>query len=67
MSTFSAANQVRLALKMMLSMYSWYSSCSVVAVEDGFGVLVSVKTLNNNVRKLISPVINGISVKTELE
>lgn len=67
MSTFSDANQVRLALKMKLSMYAWYSSCSVVAVDDGFGVLVGVKTLDNNVRKLVSPVVNGISVKAELE
>ena len=67
MSTFSNANQVRLALKMKLSMYAWYSSCSVIAIEDGFGVLVGVKTLNNNVRKLIAPVVDGVSVKTELE
>ncbi len=67
MSTFSEANQVRLVLKMKLSMYSWYSSSTVVAIADGFGVVVGVKHMDNNVRKLVAPVVDGVSVKTELE
>ena len=67
MSTFSEANQVRLMLKMKLSVYSWYSSSTVIAIDDGFGVIVGVKHMDNNVRKLVSPVIDGVSVKTELE
>jgi hypothetical protein len=67
MSTFSEANQVRLMLKMKLSMYSWYSSSTVVSIDDGFGVIVGVKHMDNNIRKLVAPVVDGVSVKTELE
>jgi hypothetical protein len=67
MSTFSAANQVRLLLKMKLSMYSWYSSCTVVSVDDGFGVVVGVKHMDNGIRKLVPPVVEGVSVKAEVE
>jgi hypothetical protein len=67
MSTFSDANQVRLSLKMKLSMYSWYSSCTVVSVDDGFGVVIGVKHMDNSIRKLIPPVINSVSIKAEVE
>lgn len=67
MSTFSDANQVRLALKMKLSMYAWYSTSIVVTIDDGFGVVIGVKKMDNNIRKLIPPVINGVSVKAEVE
>jgi len=67
MSTFSQANQVRLALKMKLSMHAWYSSSTVLSLDDGFGVVVGVKQLDNTIRKLIPPVMDGVSVKTEVE
>jgi len=67
MSTFSDANQVRLVLKMKLSMYAWYNSSTVVSVDDGFGVVIGVKQMDNSIRKLIPPVIDGVSVKTEVE
>jgi hypothetical protein len=67
MSTFSDANQVRLSLKMKLSMYSWYSSSTVVSVDDGFGVVIGVKHMDNSIRKLIPPVINSVSIKAEVE
>lgn len=67
MSTFSDANQVRLSLKMKLSMYAWYNSSIVVSVDDGFGVIIGVKQMNNSIRKLIPPVVNGVSVKAEVE
>jgi len=67
MSTFSDANQVRLALKMKLSMYAWYSSSTVVTVDDGFGVVVGVKRMDNGIRKLVPPVVDGVSVKAEVE
>jgi hypothetical protein len=67
MSTFSEANQVRLALKMKLSQYSWYSSSRIFPVDDGFGIIVGVRHLDNSIRKLVAPVIDGITVKTELE
>lgn len=67
MSTFNEANQVRLALKMKLSDYCWFVSSRILADEDGFCVVVGVNKIDNVVRKIISPVIDGISVKTELE
>jgi len=67
MPTFSEANQVRLALKMKLSQYSWYSSSGVFVINEGFGIVVHVRHIDNAIRKIISPVVNGISIKTELE
>lgn len=67
MSTFYEANQVRLGLKMKLSAYHWYNSIRVSTVSDGFGVIIGVKQVDNTVRKLIPPVVDGISIKTEIE
>ena len=67
MSTFSEANQARLSLKMKLSQHAWYHSSHVVPVEDGFMVSVVVKILNNNIRKYLPPVVNGISIKVEVD
>lgn len=67
MSTFGDANQVRLMLKMKLSQYSWYNSSTVLSNDDGFGVVIGVKHLDNAVRKLIPPVVDGVSVKAEVE
>lgn len=67
MSTFNEANQVRLALKMKLSQYAWYSSSVVLSFNDDFGIVVYARHIDNKVRKLVPPVIDGVSIKTELE
>lgn len=67
MVTFFEANQARLVIKMKLSLYSWYGSSAVTSEKDGYSVVVGVKTMNNTVRKTIPQVINGVSIKTELE
>lgn len=67
MATFKEANQVRAALKMKLSLYSWYSSSAVMSENDGYFIVVCVKHLDNKVRKIITPVIDGVSIKAELE
>ena len=67
MATFHDANQVRVALKMKLSVYAWYSSCAITQEADGYSITVVVKKLDNAVRRLIAPVIDGVSIKTELE
>ena len=67
MSTFKEANQVRLMLKMKLSNFYWYTSSRVISMDDDFGVVISVKHLDNKVRKLISPVIDGISIRMEVD
>jgi hypothetical protein len=67
MATFKDANQIRTVLKMKLAKYSWYKGSAVCGVSDGWGIVVTVKKVDNKVRKLIPPVVEGISVKTEVE
>ncbi len=67
MSTFREANQIRTVLKMKLSNYSWYRGSGIFAVSDGWGITILVGELNNKVRKLIPPVIDGVTIKTEVE
>lgn len=67
MTTFREANQARLALKMKLSNYAWYNSSSVITSNDDYCLSVGVSKLDNQVRKIIPPIIDGIVVKTELE
>jgi hypothetical protein len=67
MPTFLEADQKRVALKMKLANYSWYKSSSIISIEDGWGIIVIVEKLDNKVRKMIPPVIDGITVKTEVE
>jgi len=67
MSSFKEANQVRIALKMKLSNFAWYTASGVFNLEDGFGVVVTVKQIDNVVRKNVPPVIDGVSIKVEQE
>jgi hypothetical protein len=68
MATFVEANQARLSIKMKLSQYAWYGSSAVaMSPNDGYSVVIHVKNLNNTVRKIVPPVINGVSVKLDLE
>jgi hypothetical protein len=67
MPTFQEANQARTVLKMKLSVYSWYKNSAVCSTSDGWGVVITVRKLDNKVRKVISPVLDGISIKTEVD
>lgn len=67
MSTFKEANSARVSLKMKLSQHFWYTASRVIADSDGYSVVISVKKLDNQVRKLIPPVVDGVDIKTELE
>ena len=67
MSTFREANQVRTALKMKLATHSWYKGSTVCACNDGWGVVIASKKLDNSVRKVVPPVVDGVSIKTEIE
>lgn len=67
MATFSEVNKVRLSLKMKLSQYWWYSSSSVAMEPEGFSILISVKKIDNQVRRLVPPLINGVSIRTNVE
>ena len=65
MATFMEANRARLELKMKFSNFAWYNSSSIVSETDGYAVLITVERITNQVRKLIPPVVNGVSIKTE--
>jgi hypothetical protein len=67
MSTYNEAGQVHVRLKMLLSQYAWYSSSLVVSASDGYSVLVLVKRLDNQVRKVIPQVIDGVDIRTDLQ
>lgn len=68
MANFKEANQIRLDLKMKFSNFWWYSSSScLLSKDDGYLIVIKVKKLDNFIIKQISPVINNISIKTELE
>lgn len=66
MATAMEAKQLHLALKMKYAVYSWYSSCGIMPGDGDYCVVIYVKRLDNQIRKLIPPVINDISVKTEV-
>lgn len=67
MATFKEATQVRLQLKMKFSQHAWYSGSAVVTEQDGYSVIITVTHLDNKIRKLVSPVVNDIGVKVEVE
>ena len=67
MNTFSDVNQVRLMLKMKYSQHSWYSSSRVMPDGDSYSIVISVYKLDNQVRKVVPPVVNGISIRCELQ
>jgi len=67
MVSFSTANQARLILKMKLSQYAWYnSSITIPSSSDGYSVIVMVDKLDNDVRKVIPPIVLNVEIKTEL-
>jgi len=67
MSSFTAANQVRIVLKMKLCNYAWYLNSGVAMSEDDYLVNITVKRLDNNIRKIIPSKLNGVHITTELE
>jgi hypothetical protein len=67
MATFGEANQVKYSLKMRLINYSWFKAATVVSCGDGYEVIITTSKIDNSVKKIVSPVLNGINVKLELE
>ena len=67
MATFKEANKIRLTLKMTLSQFGWYKSSNIVSVDDGYCVVINVTRIDNSVRKQIAPVIDGVTIKMEVE
>ncbi len=67
MSTFREANQVRVSLKMKLINYAWYNGSCILYDKDDFYISIHVKKIDNQVRKIIPPVCDGVSIRTELD
>jgi len=67
MSSFKEANQVKNSLKMTLLNYAWFKSLSIELDDDGYYVVVHVSKLDNSIRKVIAPVKDGVTVKTEVD
>ena len=66
MATYMEANQARLSLKMKLFSYSWYNGSTIHQGDGDYYVVVVVKKLDNQIRKIIPHVVNGVAVKTEM-
>lgn len=66
MLTFNNANQARLALKMKLSKYAWYSSSMVMLLKDEYTVFIFVHYADKDLKKIIPPTFNGYNVKVEV-
>ena len=66
-TTFREANLIRAALKMKMSNYYWYNSSCVLFDQDDYCIVIHVKRLDNQVRKAIPPVFEGISIRTEVD
>jgi hypothetical protein len=67
MTTFTEANRIRMGLKMKFSNYAWYNWSAVISDHDNFIILINVSRLDNSVRKIISPVVDNVEIKTEVQ
>ncbi len=67
MATFSETNQLKYALKMKLVNYAWFKNAHVVSSDDGYSIVVVTSKIDNFVKKIVAPVVKGISVKLEIE
>lgn len=65
MITLKEANKVRTSLKMKLSNFSWYKESYIIPNASNYIVVIHVPQVNNNVRKIISPIIDGVEIKIE--
>ncbi len=66
MITLRDVNRLRTSLKIKFSNYSWYVGSMIVPDTEGYNIIVNVNDLNNRVRKIIPPVIDGIGIKVEV-
>ena len=66
MLTLRDANMLRTSLKIKFSNYSWYVGSMIIPNTSGYTIVVNVNNLNNRVRKVIPPVIDGIDIKVEV-
>ena len=67
MTSFKEANQVRVKLKNKVANYSWYSTSGVSLENNSYFVEVTVKRLDEGVKKAIPRQLDGVNIKTILE
>lgn len=67
MTSFKEANLARISLKIPFSHYSWVKGLAVEADGDGFCVVVYVTHIDNQIRKTIPSVHDGVSIKIEVD
>jgi hypothetical protein len=67
MTTFNEANQVRIALKMKLSQYSWYTGSVIAIGKEEYFVVINTKKFNSDIKKQVPPVFNGVTIKIEID
>jgi hypothetical protein len=69
MTTFFEANQVRLMLKMKLSIYGWYKDSCVIVSDDmsEYAVLVGVSRIDNKIRKIVTPRVRNVTIKLKVD
>ena len=66
MITFREANQAKLALKMMLSNYSWFLGAGVESDGDEYIVVINASRNDNLTKRTIPVVHDGVAVKTNI-
>lgn len=62
--SFNAANQAKLAIKMLCSNFAWYKSSYVEYDGDEYVVVVSASKVDDAIRKIIPQIYNDVAVKT---
>lgn len=67
MVTFKEAHQARLSLKMKLINHYWYKNSSIIADNDDYIVIITTSKLDNQVRKIVPPLVNGVQIKVEVD
>ena len=67
MTSFKEANQVRVKLKNKVANYSWYATSGVSLENNSYFVEVTVKRLDEGVKKAIPRQLDGVNIKTILE
>ncbi len=67
MSSFKEAEVSRISLKIPLSNYAWYKNSVIQNDNDGFCVVIHLNYIDNNVRKIVPRVHQGVLVKLEVD
>ena len=67
MATYKEAFRVRSSMKMAMSQHAWYCGSRVLCEQSDYHIIINVKAINNAVKKVVPPVVNGVSIRLELD